>query len=56
MRDLIITDVMVLLPDGTIQGGQTVEVENGVISAIHSFRRRTVRSRLPNISGGMESL
>ena len=38
MRDLIITDVMVLLPDGTIQGGQTVEVENGVISAIHSYQ------------------
>lgn len=43
MRDLIITDAAVLLPDGTIRGGQTVEVENGVISAIRPFREEDRR-------------
>lgn len=34
MLDLIITDAAVLLPDGTVHSGQTVEIENGIIKDV----------------------
>lgn len=37
MLDLIITDAAVLLPDGTVRSGQTVEIENGMIKDVRPF-------------------
>ena len=38
MCDLMITDAAVLLPDGTVQSGQTIEVKDGKIYSIRPFR------------------
>lgn len=38
MYDLMITDAAVLLPDGTVQSGQTIEVKDGKIYSIRPFR------------------
>ena len=37
MLDLLITDAAVLLPDGTVRSGQTVEIENGIIKDVRPF-------------------
>ena len=38
MGKLIVTNTSVLLPDMTIARGQTVETENGIISAIRPYQ------------------
>lgn len=40
MGKLIVTNTSVLLPDMTIARGQTVETENGIISAIRPYQGR----------------
>ena len=37
MLDLLITDAAVLLPDGTVRSGQTVEIENSIIKDVRPF-------------------
>lgn len=38
MCDLIITDAAALLPDGSVQSGQTIEIKEGKICGIRPFR------------------
>ena len=38
MPDLIITDAAVLLPDGTVRAGQTIEIKDGVIKSVREAK------------------
>ena len=52
MCDLMITDAAVLLPDGTVQSGQTIEVKDGKIYSIRPFRDSDMTGSAENhISG-----
>lgn len=51
MCDLMITDAAVLLPDGTVQSGQTIEVKDGKIYSIRPFRD----SDMPGAAGNQIS-
>ena len=38
MPDLIITDAAVLFPDGTVRGGQTIEIKDGIIQSVREAK------------------
>ena len=38
MPDLIITDAAVLLPDGTVRGGRTIEIKDGIIKSVREAK------------------
>ena len=38
MPDLIITDAAVLLPDGTVRGGRTIEIKDGIIQSVREAK------------------
>ena len=38
MPDLIITDATVLFPDGTVRGGRTIEIKDGIIQSVREAK------------------
>lgn len=56
MCDLMITDAAVLLPDGTVQSGQTIEVKDGKIYSIRPFRDSDMPGAAENQISGKEKL